>query len=795
MRVKRWTRGLLATVTLLGGVPGIVAGQEPAPSPAADTYLDPVAATLHEAARRNWASIDESVVRYTALIRQRIAAGLRTPLKDRTLYRNELAVRAFWDRDYDALVQVLGARAQYPGRSIAEREGALDWLDDLAFDQPFEPGGDRLFFGLEDPDDEGFEPDNEDFWIAHPLAPGADSLYRFESGDTLTIRLPDGRSLQTVKLDVLPRAADVHRITGSLWIEPESGALVRAVYRLSRQFDAIRDIPDLAEEEARGEFRYVPGLFKPWTFDMTMVAIDYGFWNFQVWLPRAMRVEGEAAAGILKFPVSLDVSYRVESVTTEQDLAEAPDPTPAQELRTRHFDSRAEAMEFLAQLMTDQDGVRYEPLSELTRTSGGRTSRYVVPEDRARLASSPHLPPPIWEEEVGFVSDRELEEYVSTLADLPTPPVNGLPWTANWGWDRADLLRYNKVEGPALGGTFEFRTDAGFLGPMDVRTEGFFGFGDLEPKVRLDLEWASVTRRLTLGGFRELRPVNTRARNLGPGNSLNALLFGRDFGEYFMATGADFRWRPPEAARQSFELRVYGERHHALSNKVEFALFHAFDSDWSFSPNVQAQGVEEAGAEIWLSPWWGTDPLLPQFGLELYAHGGAWRLPRATEGITDDAFVRASAILRAAIPVASGRWRVGGRPGAPPLPSGAGSWEARRACGATRPRWPWDRASPGAVRRSPGSTRWGRSALSGTWAGRDSGKTGPPTISCTGWASVGAFWTACFAWTFPTGSTTPWAGSGLTSTWTRSSEAGHPGRWGSGEVFFPAGRRSRPGAS
>ena len=221
-----------------------VAAQSVPATYAPDTFVDPGARTLFEAAQTNWRTVDEFVVRYTALIKQRISVAIRTPLKDRILYRNETAVRAFWDQDYDAVVQVLGTHSQYPGRSIAVREGDMDWLDDLPFDEPFDPGGDRLFFGApggDDDDDEGIG-----FWIAHPLAPGADTVYRYESGDTLTLSLPDGRRLQSVQLDVLPRVADSHRITGTLWIEPQSGALVRAVYRLSRQFDAIRDIEELS---------------------------------------------------------------------------------------------------------------------------------------------------------------------------------------------------------------------------------------------------------------------------------------------------------------------------------------------------------------------------------------------------------------------------------------------------------------------------------------------------------------------------------------------------------------------
>jgi len=627
-----------------------------------DAYLDPVAARLHRSAQEVWRTVDESVARYTALIQQRIAAAIRTPLKDRTLYRNETAVRAFWDRDHDALVQVLGARSQYPGRDTAVREGELSWLDDLAFDAPFEPGGDRLFFGLsgDDPEGDAFQPSDDDFWFAHPLAPGADTLYRFRSGDTLTLSLPDGRTLRTVKLDVLPRVADVHRITGSLWIEPESGALVQAVYRLSRQFDAMRDIPELQEEEEAGEFRLIPGLLKPWTFDLNLVAIEYGFWDFRFWLPRSMRVEGEAAAGILKFPVSMDIAYRIESVTTAEE-AEAERAAvlaaasgEAGSLRERHFETRAEAMAFISELLSEAGDVRYEPVAGGETT--GRNSRLMAPEDPALVATSPHLPPPIWEEAPGFASEEELSDMFGTLADLPAPPVQGIPWAANWGWQRPDLLRFNRVEGPAVGGRFQARLGAGFAGPLNFSATGFLGLADLEPKARLELERATVRRRTALGVYRELRATDAQGRYLAVGNSLNAFLFGRDDGEYYLATGADLTWRAPEASRQWYQARGYVERQDAVSKKIDWALFRNWSGEGIFRPNLVADEAEEAGGEVRLAPWWGTDPLLPQAGLELQGQGAVWRTPGETE--TRD-YARASVTLRVAVPLAEARWRVG----------------------------------------------------------------------------------------------------------------------------------------
>ncbi len=631
-------------------------GPEPLQPQSADAFLDPAAEGIFRSAQANWLSIDESVVRYTAVIQQRIAAGIRTPLKDRTLYRSEVAVRAFWDRDHESLVQVLGSRQQHPG-SGEEQEDPFAWLGEMPFDDPFEPGGDRLFFGIGGNDESIYSPDNEDFWFAHPLARGADTLYRFQSGDTLTLSLPDGRRLRTVQLDVLPREADVHRISGTLWIEPESGALVRGVYRLARKFDVMRDVAEVREEAEAGEFDMVPGILKPWTFDLSVVAVDYSFWEFKVWLPRSMRVEGEVTVGVLKMPVAVDVAYRMESVTTEEDLeAEAGMAATAEPpLQEVHFDTREEAMAFLATLLTDEHGNRYGPVPGVTRENRGRVTRFLVPEDPALVRESPHLPPPIWKEAPGFASEAELEDMFRTLAELPPVPTQGIPWDFNWGWARHDLLRYNRVEGPALGGRFESEFGS-FMGPIGFRASGFFGFADLEPKARLELERASVRRRVAVGAYHELRPTDPGGRYLGLGNSLNAFFFGRDDGEYYLATGADLLFRPPETSRQSWKLRLYAERHNAAYNETDFALFRAFDGEGTFRPNMEAELLEEAGGELTLSPWWGSDPLATQFGLELYGQGAVRRHPDST---TTTDYYRAAGTLRLAVPLAQGKLRVG----------------------------------------------------------------------------------------------------------------------------------------
>ena len=112
----RFPAGRFLSVAQAISVLVLLASGQPASGQTSDAFLDPTAGILFRKAQGSWRAVDSSVVRYTSVIKQRIAAGIRTPLKDRTIYHNETAVRAFWDRDHEAIIQVMGARSHYPGR-------------------------------------------------------------------------------------------------------------------------------------------------------------------------------------------------------------------------------------------------------------------------------------------------------------------------------------------------------------------------------------------------------------------------------------------------------------------------------------------------------------------------------------------------------------------------------------------------------------------------------------------------------------------------------------------------------
>src|SRR5690606_11946121 len=322
IQVMPRTKFLPAFVTLapilliIAGPRDAAAQRSTAPPTAADSaaaFADPGAAALFGRARAARAQTDSSIRSYTAIIRSRMGAGMRMPLKDRTLFREETAARVRWSRDAETVVQMLAGRGQHPG-GVSATKG----ISGIGVDELYDPRNDRMYFGLgngDSRDDERVEAadsagqdrnrgDDDDFWIEHPLGAAAERHYRYSSGDTLTIRLQGGRTIRSIELRITPRRDDPHTVRGTLWIDAESGALVQGAFRLARTVDILRDVN--IDEDDREDIGKVPGFLKPFEFDITLMTIEYSLWEIKHWLPRTMRLEGMARAGVLRFPASMD---------------------------------------------------------------------------------------------------------------------------------------------------------------------------------------------------------------------------------------------------------------------------------------------------------------------------------------------------------------------------------------------------------------------------------------------------------------------------------------------------------
>jgi hypothetical protein len=554
---------------------------EPDSAAMATAYDSPETRELVRLARRQRAGLDASVFHYTATSRQRISVGVRALRRDRLVYRREAASSIEWWRDRPSRVTVEGAREVIPVALDGVR--VPDDIEDWAREFLPEPGDDRLWVTVSG--DDGFA------W--HPLVENGESAYRYATGDTTVIRLPDGREYRLVELRVTPRERDIRWITGSFWIELDGHAIVQAVFRPSREFDLERDLPTL-EEDADEDIDEIPGLLKPIRFDVRYITVEYGLWELRWWMPRLMAFSGHVQVGAARMPITLELLYSDYHV--EADRYGLPELPPV--IRELAGDTTVEPRPYAY----DVD--------------------VIVPEDTASLLTSPLLAGSIFEQGETLISEGEIRQLADRLQGLPpTPWAVGRPrFTPPWSLGTG-LLRYNRVEGLSAGA----RLDWDFArARLDV--EARFGFADHEPRGQLGIEVPTLHRQWRVAGYHRLVSVDPALRPFGVANSLAALTFARDDGMYFGATGAEVVVTPA-VGEGRYELRLYGERQRGVTAETDFSLFESGDG---FRPNIEAWPADQVGIAARVDAHRGLDPTGFRWG--------GWLEARAETG--DATFVR-----------------------------------------------------------------------------------------------------------------------------------------------------------
>jgi hypothetical protein len=607
----RPTMLLAAAATLLAAPPArLHARQLPAPaqSDTAGAFADAGAAALFDRARAARLQTDRSIRSYTAVVRSRFGAGMRMPLKDRTLLRQETAARVRWSRDAASVVQLLGSRVQHPGGIETSTSGA-------GIDELFDPSRDRLYFGMTS--DTSTTRDPDDYWIEHPLGDEAERHYRYRSGDTLVIRLQDGRAVRVLELVVTPRRDDPHTVVGTLWLDAASGALVQGAFRLARRVDVLRDLA-VVDDDDMEDIGKVPGFLKPFEFDISLLTIEYSLWDMKHWLPRTMRVAGMGRAGTFVFPAEFAISYDIEDVL---------------------IDGESDATEDeLASATAAAWGVDDPANRRISRTNDRRRFVVIAPRFDEPLLHSELLPPPIWSNAPGFATEAELENLYERLAKIAQPRARPQPVRFGWGLGEPDMVRYNRVEALSVGA----RVTAP-LPDVELSATARIGAGDLHPNAEILARRETMRRTLELRAYHALATADESRNALGMGNSLSALLFGRDEGEYYRASGVALTWAPPLSRRRSWDITGYAEYQNDVARNTHVALPRLWD-EVVFRPNIAADEATQYGARLRLRPWWGSDPLRAQFGIDV--------MLQAETG--DFEHARGRIILRAASPTVAG---------------------------------------------------------------------------------------------------------------------------------------------
>ena len=578
-------------------VTAVLAVQTPADSGGAggNAYLDAEARRLVAAARARRETIDRSITGYQTTMKERIGVGIRALRRDRMLWRRELALRIDWRRDSVGRIEVLGAReavpAAFPGAQVPER------IQREVAEYAFDPADDRLTvgWGRQEPIDSSDS--DRRVQLVHPLAPNSETSYRFAAGDSSAVVFPDGRTIRLRELRVIPRRLEFRLISGSFWIDEESHAVVRALFRPARPFDFEQDIAEDDDD--------IPGFVKPIRAEVRFLTIDYGLWAGRWWLPRLIAMDAVATAGsFLQMPLRYERLYSDYEVAGDTALRLAPRPPPPP----------ADSTPWDADSATHARCKAQGPNVECQCRRGACRGFVVSVPDTQRMLASTDLPPPFGSSGGdSLISVGEMEELTRALHKLPQAPWQFSARPPRWG-----LARFNRVEGLALGahGELDFgrlRLDAaGRIATSD-------GALDLEPGLLRETGGA----RFRLAGYRRLAAVDPTAGSLAIGNSLGSLLLGRDDGDYFRATGAELTIAPPVTLPQRFAIRVYAERQRRALKRTDFSLPHAVHDTHVFRPNITADSADQVGAALTLRTQRGMDPERPQWTADVTLDGGA----------------------------------------------------------------------------------------------------------------------------------------------------------------------------
>lgn len=527
----------------------------------ADTYADSGARDMIERARRARGTEAKGLASYEATIAERVYVGLSATRfrRERALFLSEQIARVRWDSAGREIYRWMGSRQEVPivGEDVEVDEGCRtrdgdetrcgEDPDDLI---PLDPQGDRLMLAGES--------------FLHPLADTAAFHYRYASGDTIRIVLPSsGEEITLVQIRLEPRRIEFGLLAGAVWFDRETAALVRGAFRPARDFDLELDEPEDAED--------VPGFVKPITASVHHMIVDYALQELRWWLPWRIRFEGEGRAGsLLRVPVAVEISvgdYALNEVDT-LDVAEADLPPGWVRRTSERKEDDGRTIEEVV-LIPPRDSLRNSPLLSEDFFSGQPLG--FTPEEIDRM-------------------ERELDELTRARAVAPPPR------------SRFGLFRYNRVEALSAG----FRRQgpvAGMTGAGEVR----LGIGDWVPNADVSLrDDLAAGSSVEASAYYRLQAANDWGDPLSLESSVNALLFGADFGEYYRAGGVSIAHRD-ESGRFRHDLRMSTEHHEAVEKNTDFSLAELLGKD-DPPPNIEADEIWITALAGRLRTQWGVDP-------------------------------------------------------------------------------------------------------------------------------------------------------------------------------------------
>ncbi len=554
-----------------------------APGSDTTTYADRATRELVARAMLRHHAQDSTVRDYQAKLRYRVsfAFGKRKWASVPSVAVEELDARVAWQLPNDLRLDIIGRR------SATKVEGAditsmfsRPWFVPRTLGDSIrllgESGGVRA--------------------APHPLAPGADQLYRYAAGDSVVIASA-GHRVTIRSVTVTPKGKGPSYVAGKLWIDVATGDLARFTFRLVGT--EIWSIPDTPTHDDSVSAKRVNAIVS--RILQIDADLEYALQDNRYWMPYR-----QVLAGKVSIPLGVDIIVPFEAMTSFDDYsintgsrvtftARFPDstaprpyrrggvnftannrrppagpPPPARDTTLRQDSSAARPY-----LRRGRDRTGYLP-------NGGRFQIHRAPVDSLKSYAA-------WGDSLVFddnpVDRQRLRDATADLARMAEKLDGDMTGRSYRGisWEKfGEVLRYNRVEGTTLSLSGQMRAPVSFT---DLFGTARIGLADGRLLARVAAVRDAPGGRLTLAVQRDLVDIDPFARGLNFGNSLRGILAGHDDGAYLLAQGArlDFESSWGLGTEFSFGARVEDQR--SVGNAARTAIPRLFGADGYFPPN------------------------------------------------------------------------------------------------------------------------------------------------------------------------------------------------------------------
>ncbi|WP_439643350.1 hypothetical protein [Gemmatimonas sp.] len=624
---------------------------------ATSAFGSPDARAVFDRARQAREAQDSALRSYRATTTQRMSVhmGARRLGLEKLLFRGENVADISWRRDVGVRVRPVGSRMTVPLAS----EVAGDFVSAVSI--PYFPGREQLWFPSSDFGKVKTEVDDRD--IIHPLARGAERFYRYDTGDSASITLSEGRVIRLQELRISARKPDWRTFVGSFWFDRDGGQLVRAAYRLSTEIDIwgvaseeakkdilenaslnpVRDsvlraqlprevyVKDSIERAREGKSQgqnpddevpaWVTATMRPMRAKLDAITVEYALYKGKFWLPRAHSATASADVMFMRIPFRLDEKFTYADVDGDFTLAALPlarnrfDAGPGRDSTNVDLDTGVE-------VTVSAPGKRRVPTDSARRDSLEQRRYGRSKVTQCRTDSTWTKVEERYEGSLRIAYDMPCD--MERLATSPALPALGANDEELFDLRSAEQLA-NALSmslqvpfAPQLptirsgSDLFRYNRVEGLSAGVEVkqvlgagytlRGVGRIGHADLHANGELALIRSNGARTVSATVYHRLAAMNPEwagALTLGP--SLPAFLYGRDEGFYYRTYGFELGERR-EQRRGALEYRLFVERQWTAGDSDvvnTFSLARAF-GDNRFRENL----VSEPGSYAGVSGTW-----------------------------------------------------------------------------------------------------------------------------------------------------------------------------------------------